>query len=731
MTRCLTAAICFALIASVIVAPTQASLGPPVQLGAVSGQDAKFIGTAVSRIEDYNYAAWLVDVQQVLFGYPISGQVEVITFMAAGPPPWCTSGYVDPNIAPGDQVEVFAYQNCPGGSPVVCSSDSYYIRKIAASCPSAPHLYSIDNPECDGTYLVHWNRPDGATASTVYTLEEDDNSSFQHPTVVYRDIYTLTQIGGRGAGTYYYRVKAANAGCESSWSNVESVVVCGCDYVATDFDPWDDGFKFDNFGTIGVGDWKGNCTGMSLAALDFFYNPAEIPQEDNEWCGYDVDPRTALSCYVVWRHGSVFFDVALDFVAKTIGDDAVVNKQQLERLRQLIHTGKPAMVALGKGSIPKHAVVAFAIEECPVQDEYTIHVYDPSMTTALGPGQHIIRLTGRISDGTHGYDMDYFYQGDYNTMVVEAPGPFSPEDPEHTLAEWRCRLMDGAIGDLQTSGYMANAIYAGTLNQGSTSATYQYQAMSGVPFAISLNWGGSTLRLTLRRPNGSLYSVLQSSAPPLLVEVQDPEAGVWEFDVIAVEVPQDGYPYAVAAGSGPAIRLLLPLVLKGYSPELVDNPGFEAGDLSGWQQGGALNRRAVTDIVHTGRYAALLGDPDAPPCNASSGNAWIEQQISVPSSGTATLSLWHRLFTYDRNRGLVDVIDYLDILLNGRRIERVANESLPYSCDGPPNDLQWQRLVCDLSGYRGQEVRLRVALASTDEWYNTWAFIDDVEVKVY
>jgi len=94
-------------------------------------------------------------------------------------------------------------------------------------CPQAPYLYNIDNADCDGSYLVHWDVPSGGTAWALYVLEEDNNPAFWHPTTVYQDIYTLTQLTGKAPGTYYYRVKARNASCDSVWSNVKSATVCG------------------------------------------------------------------------------------------------------------------------------------------------------------------------------------------------------------------------------------------------------------------------------------------------------------------------------------------------------------------------------------------------------------------------------------------------------------------------------------------------------------------------
>jgi len=112
------------------------------------------------------------------------------------------------------------------GTVYVGSDDGYlYAIGPVGACPEAPHLYTIDNPDGDGSYLVHWSAPSGSTPSTVYTLEEDENISFSHSTQAYQSIHTLTQISGKGPGTYYYRVNASDAGCMSGWSNVKSVTV--------------------------------------------------------------------------------------------------------------------------------------------------------------------------------------------------------------------------------------------------------------------------------------------------------------------------------------------------------------------------------------------------------------------------------------------------------------------------------------------------------------------------
>ena len=89
-------------------------------------------------------------------------------------------------------------------------------------CPSAPTLYSIDNPDCDGNYTVSWSSVSGATS---YELQEDDNSSFSSPTRVYSGSSISWTASGKSPGTYYYRVRASTASCTTGWSTPRSVRV--------------------------------------------------------------------------------------------------------------------------------------------------------------------------------------------------------------------------------------------------------------------------------------------------------------------------------------------------------------------------------------------------------------------------------------------------------------------------------------------------------------------------
>ncbi|MHC4600282.1 MAG: hypothetical protein ACYS47_14875, partial [Planctomycetota bacterium] len=80
--------------------------------------------------------------------------------------------------------------------------------------PPAPPA-SINVPATStGTFTISWS---GSSGATSYTLEEDVNSSFTSPTVVYSGTSTARSFS-RSSGTYYYRVRANNGAGSSGWT---------------------------------------------------------------------------------------------------------------------------------------------------------------------------------------------------------------------------------------------------------------------------------------------------------------------------------------------------------------------------------------------------------------------------------------------------------------------------------------------------------------------------------
>lgn len=86
------------------------------------------------------------------------------------------------------------------------------------------------------------------------------------------------------------------------------------------------------------------------------------------------------------------------------------------------------------------------------------------------------------------------------------------------------------------------------INQGEAN-TYEF-ALNSLKEALQiiLNWPGSQLGLTVYQPDGSIYGEYQSTNPPIVIDIPNPELGIWKGQVTAIDVPYDNYPFALVAG---------------------------------------------------------------------------------------------------------------------------------------------------------------------------------------
>ena len=71
---------------------------------------------------------------------------------------------------------------------------------------------------------------------------------------------------------------------------------------------------------------------------------------------------------------------------------------------------------------------------------------------------------------------------------------------------------------------------------------------------IALGFGGSLMRLSVYRPDGSLYDEAYGSTSPIVVEIPAAEPGAWTYEVTALDLPPDNYhnyPFVVEIGEAP------------------------------------------------------------------------------------------------------------------------------------------------------------------------------------
>ncbi len=174
----------------------------------------------------------------------------------------------------------------------------------------------------------------------------------------------------------------------------------------------------------------------------------------------------------------------------------------------------------------------------------------------------------------------------------------------------------------------------------------------------------------------------------------------------------------------------LPVIMKSYAPFC--NGDFEQGT-SCWSFGGMERHTVSTAMPHGGSQAALLGgDKSVYGCDGGvpQGSAWMEQTFNVPDEGSPKLSFWYRLYSYDKTKERARV-DSFEVKIDGTIVfEDLLTWATAYGCDGPPNDGGWQQVTLDLSAYKGQTITLHFEVWDrADNWYNTWAYIDDVSIQ--
>jgi len=157
-------------------------------------------------------------------------------------------------------------------------------------------------------------------------------------------------------------------------------------------------------------------------------------------------------------------------------------------------------------------------------------------------------------------------------------------------------------------------------------------------------------------------------------------------------------------------------------PTTLCNGNFDNG-LACWQHGGELRQDVKCE---GGQCYAVLGSPDYKCAGGVPvGEAWIKQSFQVPETVSPTLSLRYRVLSYD-----VMSFDFFQVSINGTPVNQFGNAEGVSDCNREVWDSGWQSVELDLSPYIGEEL-VEVSLRNfnkTHEWWNTWTYVDDIEV---
>lgn len=269
-------------------------------------------------------------------------------------------------------------------------------------------------------------------------------------------------------------------------------------------------------------------------------------------------------------------------------------------------------------------------------------------------------------------------------------------------------------------------------NTGTVDAYFGLQATASegwpVDYANELYPGGTTMLLPFPLQAGEAATVSVLLTVPAGVT-----GGTVNTTAVTVSMIIDSAVYAnVVEYDVATVKMhyvYLPVVFRDYHPFV--NGDFSEG-LAFWERAGTLGTSLAFDPNAAGNVVAVLGDPGHPCYDLPIGFGGISQYFPVPlapSGKTVHLQFRYRIYTNDRNRYLVDTYDYFDVYVKGVRKFRDANRNPDYFdyCNVAPYDLGWRTGEVDL-GTGAEYITLAFEVHSTDEWYNTYVYVDDVEM---
>ena len=197
---------------------------------------------------------------------------------------------------------------------------------------------------------------------------------------------------------------------------------------------------------------------------------------------------------------------------------------------------------------------------------------------------------------------------------------------------------------------------------------------------------------------------------------------------VTIDIDSESRPccFGYDIGADELSCVYLPVVLKNYRP--LCNGDFETCDFTCWTHGGELNQSVRSTMPHTGDCAALLGDPVYDSNGGVPvGSAWMCKSVSVPSTGSPTLSFWYHIYSYDVLTGTdgITIWDSFDVYTNDTLILRDGGRPP----QGVLKDIGWKSKTYDLTAYRGEAIDLCFYNWNrTDGYQNTWTYVDDVMV---
>ncbi len=178
------------------------------------------------------------------------------------------------------------------------------------------------------------------------------------------------------------------------------------------------------------------------------------------------------------------------------------------------------------------------------------------------------------------------------------------------------------------------------------------------------------------------------------------------------------YSKAYDAAGNVGTSTTISVTVNNSSTQLIQNPGFETGNLAHWSASGAYLPFVTVGHAHTGTYSAQLG-ASMPPEPIS--DSALYQTVTIPSTATSA-SLDYYYFA-----GTTDTIahDWQEAQIQDNSGNKLAQ--VMKICR---NTLSWKHVDFNLIAYKGQTIRIYFNTHQNGNGKLTYMYLDDVSVTV-
>ena len=328
------------------------------------------------------------------------------------------------------------------------------------------------------------------------------------------------------------------------------------------------------------------------------------------------------------------------------------------------------------------------------------------------------------------------------TATVDGAGS---SDPDGTVASYSWDFGDSATGTGPNPAhpYASSGTYNVKLtvtdNQGATGTVTKSVTVTAptspqkpaAPTGVTAVAGNASATVSWTAPNNggsaiTSYTVTPYDGTTAVMSVN--ATGTPPATTATVTGLTNGKPYTFkvtatnAVGTSTASAASAAVTPTAPVTTVLANGGFESG-LAPWVTGGVVAPKTATR-AHTGSRSALLGITSG---REPLGDSSLSQPITVPATGTSTLSFWYQPHTDDRtcSATVACTRDWME-----GQIRNSAGGTLATLFKLNNNRGSWTKVTADLTAYRGQTVTLwfNVHLNGPSPSDDTWMYLDDLSI---